>query len=788
MAIGKRGRRRALWIAAAAGASALAIAMLGGGGAGAAPRTTYGQDFWVAFDHNLETNDTSKLTLYMSSPVPATGTVKIDSLGFNSTFSIGADGLASVNVPLESQLDPNQSFIQALGINVQSSSDVALYGLNRTQYTTDAFTGIPVNSLGTDYRIMSYGPGHGGSEFSVVATQADTKVTFVPTVGNSSYEAGKPATVTLQKGEALEYQVTPPGDLTGSLVKASAPVAVFGAHQCVNIPEGVSACDHIVEAMPPLDSWGKKYVTAPLATRANDTLRVLADKNGTDLTITSGGAPTQVKLEAGESHTFRTGVPSAITSDEPVLVAQFSEGSGSDGTVSDPFMSLVPPYEQYLTEYTVATPGEGFAQNYINLTALADKVGQVSVDGKAVPEADWKPIGNGSAYASTVVPVQPGAHKISGGTPVGVLVYGFDSYDSYGYPGGFGIGAIAQITGLALDPATQTAITGAEACVTGKLTGEPGAKLDGIRVDFAATGKGATTKSVSTGADGSAKFCFASSEDGDSTVTATVSELTATATVLWMQKAPEGSEATCGGRPATIIGYGEPVITGTKKDDVIVGSSAAETINGLGGNDVICGNGGDDKLIGDKGNDTLFGGEGNDTFDGGKGNDALIGDAGNDTFAGGEGRDVIVGGTGNDTVRGDAGNDTVNGEAGNDTIYGGDGRDNITGGSGDDTIHGEAGNDVLRGADGMDKLDGGAGRDQLSGDAGNDLLWGRDGRDDLHGGAGNDQILGGLDDDVLYGDDGDDVLRGEEDDDWLHGGLGEDVLDGGPGHNTLIQE
>ncbi|MBK7253805.1 MAG: IgGFc-binding protein [Ignavibacteria bacterium] len=39
---------------------------------------------------------------------------------------------------------------------------------------------------------------------------------------------------------------------------------------------------------------------------------------------------------------------SVISSDKPILVAQYSNGTTFDGVTSDPFMMLVPPYEQFL--------------------------------------------------------------------------------------------------------------------------------------------------------------------------------------------------------------------------------------------------------------------------------------------------------------------------------------------------------------------------------------------------------------------------------------------------------
>ena len=64
-------------------------------------------------------------------------------------------------------------------IHVVASSDVSVYGLNRIQYTTDAYLGLPVGALGTDYVVLGYGTGQ-GAEASIVATANDTHVTDLP--------------------------------------------------------------------------------------------------------------------------------------------------------------------------------------------------------------------------------------------------------------------------------------------------------------------------------------------------------------------------------------------------------------------------------------------------------------------------------------------------------------------------------------------------------------------------------------------------------------------------------
>ena len=66
--------------------------------------------------------------------------------------------MTSVRVPKEAHL-PDASFEDQqvpLAVHVFADDEVAVYGLNYIPFTTDAFLALPVQSLGTDYRTLSY--------------------------------------------------------------------------------------------------------------------------------------------------------------------------------------------------------------------------------------------------------------------------------------------------------------------------------------------------------------------------------------------------------------------------------------------------------------------------------------------------------------------------------------------------------------------------------------------------------------------------------------------------------
>ena len=171
-----------------------------------------------------------------------------------------------------------------------------------------------------------------------------------------------------------------------------------------------------------------------------DTFRILAAENDTDIVVDGSNVAT-----TGQGEIFETVLTSAstITTSGPVLVSQYSNGTSFDGVVSDPFQAIVPPTEQFLAGYVVSTPAAGFIQNFINVIAPDAAVGSILLDGEAIPANDFTSIGSG--FSGTTADVDLGSHELSGPLPFGVLSYGFNTDESYGYPGGLALAEVARV-------------------------------------------------------------------------------------------------------------------------------------------------------------------------------------------------------------------------------------------------------------------------------------------------------------------------------------------------------
>jgi len=486
------------------------------------------------FNYN-DLGGSQTLSIFITSDVNTSGNVDIPVLGFSSPFNVTAFTVTTVVVPLASVVSSND-IVENKGIHVTSVDEVTVYGLNRKQFTTDAYLGLPTDILGIEYIVLAWGNNNvvPGTLFGIVGTVNGTTVTITPSVTTGPRIAGVPYNIVLNQGQT--YQLVNGGsgfanDLTGTLISSTQPIAVFGGHRCANTPIAfVCCCDHIVEMLPPISTWGKNFVTETLATRLNgDSWRILASENTTTVTINGGPA---INLNKGQFHDVILNTRSVINSDKPVLVSQYSNSSDYDGVTSDPFMMLIPPYEQFLAGYTITTPASGFTGNFINVVAPNAIVGAVLLDGLPIPAGSYNPIGV-SGFSAVRVPVTLGSHTLQATLPFGVFSYGFDSYDSYGYPGGLSLAPIATVSSLDVTPEFAINNINTQHCVDGLVLDQNGNPVVGVRVDFLISGANPGAGFAFTNNSGIATYCYTGTAAGMDMIIGSTGNLSDTVYKQW---------------------------------------------------------------------------------------------------------------------------------------------------------------------------------------------------------------------------------------------------------------
>lgn len=405
-----------------------------------------GKEFWLGFMRNLSGLQ-QELTLHISSDKYTTGIVDVPKYGWNTAFTVIPGIVTQVALPLDMEVGSCE-IIEPLGIYVTSDNDISLSALNYRNASTDAALIFPVEALGYEYHVLSYEDAGTGSEFLIVATADNTQIEITPSENTSTlFPSGLPFYITLDAGEVYQVCVSNSGeDLTGSTVKvvksgnSCNPIALFSGNKCAMVK--CYSCDHLYEQIPPNSTWGREFITSPLQTRTSDTYRVLASTNGTTITIGNIGT---VTLNAGQYWEFELSqVGSYISSNNPVLLAQYSQGHDCDNIKnSDPFMTILSPLEQSIT-YTnfshidKSTILSGF---YVNIIAKTSNINNIKLDGLPITGL-ISTISSNVNYSYAQITTTAGDHILQCDSSFQAYLYSFGNVTSLGYSAGTNLNTI----------------------------------------------------------------------------------------------------------------------------------------------------------------------------------------------------------------------------------------------------------------------------------------------------------------------------------------------------------
>ncbi len=433
-------------------------------------KSTEGKDFWFGFMESRHHQAGHKNEITLTSVYECNYKIFI-----GKSTTPYAVGILAANSPMQITID--WTLVEAIGsesiqekaIHLVSDLPLNVYALNWSPNSADVALIFPAESLGNEYYAMCYtphlskvDPNNGNaegknSELMIVASEDKTVVSITPTVVTDHLKpANSTYSITINKGELYQVQsanvaAINQGDLTGSYIKSNKPVALFSGSYSTTVPGDLGECcfDHLYEQIPPLQTWGRKFIAVPLKSREKDTYRVLASENNTTIRI---GNQTPIVLNKGQKSEFMLMYtqPSLIESDKPVLLAQFSNSQSVDKQFTngdgDPFMVIVSPVNQTRERVAfVAYKSVNIKDKYfINIVVKDDAIGKIILDG--VPVGFQSLIGTGFSYAQ--VKISEGSHIIESTEPgKGFIayVYGFGGVESYGYGVGFNLDIVLDL-------------------------------------------------------------------------------------------------------------------------------------------------------------------------------------------------------------------------------------------------------------------------------------------------------------------------------------------------------
>ena len=423
-----------------------------------------GRRFWVGYPVNqLNNGGNQAMVIYMSAQQDANVQIKVNGTSWVRNYFVPANTVSvSENMPVGGA---DNSFVNVAGLTdrgISITSDVPIVVYSHTIGSTSSGAAMlmPVGVWGYEYGTLGITQDYGANSFSyfyVISDNDNTKVEITTPLGinlqNAGMTPGVPFSVVLNKGEYYQVVATSQTEeLSGSIIKSVPnaqgkcfPIASFSgsSRTAIGCPtSGGSGGDFIMQQNFPASAWGKRYLTAPssASTGANvlqSNIYRVAVKDPLTPVFRNGQQLTG--LQRNFFYEFTSNTADYITSDKPIMVAQFLTGACVG--VGDPEMMYISPIEQGINKIGFYRNNrEAITNNY--LTMIIPTGGMASlqiVDGATTVTPDFTYLHPNRPGYTVVVKgwgAAPQQVRVQSDSAFTAITYGLGSVESYGYNAG----------------------------------------------------------------------------------------------------------------------------------------------------------------------------------------------------------------------------------------------------------------------------------------------------------------------------------------------------------------
>lgn len=429
-----------------------------------------GKDFWIGYGNHVRmfdnVNDAEQMQVYITSDVNTTGSVDIPGIGFQTTFSVTANQVTTIDIPRTAAL-----FDEGLyntGIHITAGLPVVVYSFIYVNAISGATLCLPTNVLGREYYSVNFtqisNEADCYSYFFVVATEDNTVVEITPSAATKGGRlANVPFTITMNKGEI--YQVLGAAttrltgaDLTGSSIRSintgggCKRIGVFCGSGKISIGcGGIGTSDNLYQQIYPNSSWGKKYITVPTTNDGNNyqvNFYRIIRPNPASIVKLNGVVIPQAAFTNNFYYEFSNNTTNIIESDKAIFLAQYLTTStpganancGNNG-IGDPDMIFINPLEQTINRVTLNSMQPSFNTNltthFINVVIQNNPaaINTFQIDGVSKSSAFMR-VNQDNSYAYARINVSKGAHTITCDSGFNAIAYGLGKNESYGYSAG----------------------------------------------------------------------------------------------------------------------------------------------------------------------------------------------------------------------------------------------------------------------------------------------------------------------------------------------------------------
>ena len=357
--------------------------------------------------------------------------------GVSENFST-SNGSVTLRLPVTAVLPEGKS---NYGMLIKTSEDVVVYGmLTKDTFLSDGFYVYPTIFLGHDYVAVTGGSYVYDNFLAILSTANKTEVNV--TIKNTalynghSYSSGSNIRILMDRLEAV--QLLSSGDLSGSTIQSSNPVAVLSGNQCTYYKS--SFCNYLVEYLAPNTACGRRFIVPPF-NGSSKWLRIFPTGNRANILITGTSSKPSNSSETISSYIEKRLVaeePYAVISDNPVCVYMLLVIGKS------PMLTAIPSLDQYVNDAVVPVPTINPYVNLLSIVTRTSSLAQLRVNNRTLSPSNLTTIHNdGVEYSTFWIHLDSAAatHRLTGASNAdvfGAIAYGYMDEgitgQTYGYP------------------------------------------------------------------------------------------------------------------------------------------------------------------------------------------------------------------------------------------------------------------------------------------------------------------------------------------------------------------
>ncbi|KAG8143303.1 hypothetical protein E2320_000560 [Naja naja] len=389
--------------------------------------TSRGKSFITAFMQNYNPGQpTQKLELHISGYNFVTN-IKVSTSNTILHKTISEGEIASIMLPQSLVMVGSDKFNKA--VLIEADQDISVISYNYLPITSDGTITYPIHQLGELYYVVT--PTESGTkEFAIIAHEDLTTVTIhlkgTVTYKSHVYRPGSIFVTDLKAFEAIQLQSTE--DLSGTRIESTKPVAVLSGHSCVS---KFTACDHVVEQLLPVQSWGTTFIVPPVPFQTQYDIVYIVSAENTLLKYQSSSKTESRTVVAGEVVKLEilTSQPLFISADAEIQVLFFFTGAKRGDNSYDPFLMNIPATTCYCNSYHIY--GMKDFTNHAMIIAKSSESGRIKWEEQTIR---WTKIpGSEYSWAEQDVEITDHVQLVEHeNSPFGLFIFGGGKSDGYG--------------------------------------------------------------------------------------------------------------------------------------------------------------------------------------------------------------------------------------------------------------------------------------------------------------------------------------------------------------------